>query len=133
MTTPGLKSRRPQAEHSLLSPAPKTISTAEAGGKKHHFYKPLAKEFRRDGFTYRQIARQGHAAIYAQTWNGCLDSALCFEAIRIRQREGFEINGRFIVPSEVYPASKLWGVDAFTFTDKDAALAKFREEAAATQ
>ena len=33
----------------------KTSATAEGGSKKGHFYKPLPKEFRRDGFNYRQI------------------------------------------------------------------------------
>ena len=44
----------------------KTRATAEGGTKKGH-YKPLPKEFRRDGFNYRQIAREGNAAIYEQT------------------------------------------------------------------
>jgi hypothetical protein len=35
----------------------KTRATAEGRGKKGRFYKPLQKEFRRDGFAYRQIAR----------------------------------------------------------------------------
>ena len=52
----------------------KTRATAEAGGKKGPFHKPLPKEFRRDGFQYRQIAREGDAAIYEQTWNGCAES-----------------------------------------------------------
>jgi hypothetical protein len=47
--------------------------------------------------------------------------------IRVKQREGFEINGRFIPPGEVYPASKLWGTDGFTITDKNAAFGKLRE------
>jgi hypothetical protein len=122
-----LKSRLPRSGRSILSSALKTISTAEGGGKKRHFYKPLPKEFRRDGFTYRQIAREGDAAIYEQTWSGFADPGVCFEVIRIRRREGFQIDGRFVEPAEVYPTSESWGVDGFTFTDKDAAFAKLRE------
>jgi len=99
---------------------------AEGGGKKRHSYKPLPKEFRRGGFTYRQIYREGDFAIYRQTWKGNEHSA-GFEVIRIRRRDGFQIGGRFVEPAEVYPNSEAWGVDGFTVTDKDAAFAKLRQ------
>jgi hypothetical protein len=105
----------------------KTRATAEAWGQKHAFCKPLPTRFRRDGFEYRQIAREGNAAIYEQTWDGCSDVSVCYEVIRIRRRDGFQIGGRFVEPAEVYPNSDAWGVDGFTFTDKDAAFAKLRE------
>jgi hypothetical protein len=107
----------------------KTRATAEGGGKKSRFYRPLQKEFRRDGFTYRQIAREGHGAIYEQTWNGCSDPSICYEVIRVRRREGFQIDGRLVEPAEVYPSSGAWGLDGFTLADKDAAFAKLREVA----
>jgi hypothetical protein len=87
----------------------------------------LPKEFRRNRFRYRQVARQANAAIYEQPWNGCENPSVCWEAIRIRCREGFQIDGRSVEPSEVYPNSEAWGVDGFTFTDKDAAFANLRE------
>jgi hypothetical protein len=105
----------------------KTRATAEAWGKKRHSCKPLPTRFRRDGFEYRQIARERDAAIYEQTWSGCSDASVCYEVIRIRGREGFEINGRFVEPAEIYPKAEAWGVDGFTLTDKDAAFAKLRE------
>lgn len=107
--------------------ARKTRSSAEGGSKKGHFYKPLRAQFRRHGFTYRQIAREGGVAIYKQTWLGCAEPSPCYEVIRIRRREGFQIGGRFIEPAEVYPASELWGVDGFTLTDRNKAWAKFFE------
>ena len=111
----------------MSAPPQKTRARAEARSKKSHFYKPLPKEFWRDGFTFRQIAREGNAAIYEQTWNGCPNPSVCYEVIRIRRREGFQIGARFIEPGEVYPNSEAWGVDGFTLTDKDAAFAKLRE------
>jgi hypothetical protein len=105
----------------------KTRSTVEARTKKRHSYKPLPTRFKRDGFFYRQIAREKNAAIYEQTWNGCPNPSVCYEVIRIRLREGFQIGARFVEPGEVYPNSEAWGVDGFTLTDKDAALAKLRE------
>lgn len=115
------------ARHSILPSARKTRATAEAWGKKHHFYKPLPKEFQRDGFTYRQIAREGNAAIYEQRWSGSRNPSACYEVIRIRRRDGFQIGARFVEPAEVYPNSDAWGVDGFTLIDRDAAFAKLRE------
>jgi hypothetical protein len=87
----------------------------------------VPKEFRRDGFDYRQIAREGNAAIYEQRWTGCAEPSVCYEVIRIRQRESFQIGGRWVPPAAVYPRSEAWGVDGFTFADKDAAFPKLRE------
>jgi len=105
----------------------KTRATAEAGGKKGHFYRPLPTEFRHDGFTYRQIAREKNAAIYEQRWNGCRNPNVAYEVVRIRLRDGFYIGGRFIEPAEVYPNSEAWGVDGWTVLIRDAAFEKRRE------
>jgi hypothetical protein len=114
---------------SIPLPARKTNATAEGGSKKRHSHKPLAKEFRRGGFTYKQIARERDAAIYEQTWNGCRNPSVSYEVIRIRRREGFEIGGRVVEAAEVYPNSEAWGVDGFTFTDEEAASAKLSKMA----
>jgi hypothetical protein len=118
--------RSASIRRSVSKPTQKTRATAEACSEKSH-YRPLRKEFRRDGFTYRQIAREGNAAIYEQTWNGCPNPSVCYEVIRIRRREGFQISDRFVEPAEVYPRSELWGVDGFTLTNRDKAWAKFSE------
>jgi hypothetical protein len=114
----------PQATHDI-----KTRATAEARGKKCHSCKPLPTRFRRNGFEYRQIAWERDGAIYEQTWAGCAEPSVCYEVIRIRRRDGFQINGRFVQPAEIYPKADAWGVDGFTLTDKDAAFAKLREVA----
>jgi hypothetical protein len=105
----------------------KTRATAVAGGRKGHLYKPLATQFRHDGFEYRQIARERHSAIYEQTLSCCADRSVCYEVIRIRRREGFQIGARLVQPAEVYPNVEAWGLDGFTLTDRDAAFAKFRK------
>ena|SRR5215469_7570498 len=114
---------------SLPSRKIKTRPTVEAGSKKQPYYKPLPTQFRRDGFNYQQIARDQDTAIYEQIWMGDSNPSVCYEMIRIRRREGFHVDGRFVEPAEVYPNSDAWGVDGFTFTDKDAAFAKLREVA----
>ena len=108
----------------MLPETAKPRSTAEGGSKKGRFYKLLAKEFRRGGFQYRQIAREGDTAIYEQRWTGCAEPSVCYEVIRIRRREGFQIDGRFVEAAELYPRSEAWGSDGFTLTHRDAAFAK---------
>ncbi len=71
--------------------------------------------------------RDGNAAVYEQTWNGCPNPSTSYEVIRIRRREGFQIGGRFVEAAEIYPNSEAWGLDGFTLTDRDAAIAKPRE------
>ena len=124
MTKPPETKRSALVSDLIPAPLLKTRGTAEAGCKKRHSYKPLPMHFRRSGFTYRQVAREGNAAVYEQTWSGCSESSVCYEVIRIRRRDGFQIDGRFVEASEVYPNSAAWGIDGFTLTDKDAAFAK---------
>jgi hypothetical protein len=108
-------------------PAIKTRARPVLGGRKGQPYKPLKEEFRLDGFNYRQIAREGDAAIYEQTWCGCRSPSVSYEVIRIRRRDGFQIGDKFIEPAEVCPKSEAWGMDGFTLTNKDAAFAKLRD------
>jgi hypothetical protein len=105
----------------------KTRATAERRTKTGRFYKPLPTEFRAGGFCFRQIAREGNAAIYEQTSASCSEPSVCYKVIRIRRRDGIEIAGKFIEPHEVYPNSEAWGADGFTLTDKEAAFAKLEE------
>ena len=126
MTTPsGQKQCQSFVGGLIPASSRKTRARAEGGSKKGHSYKPLPKEFRRDGFNYRRIAREGNAAIYEQRWTGCPDPAVCFEVIHVRRHEGFRIGSRFVQPAEVYPKSDAWGVDGFTFTDWDKAWDRF--------
>ncbi len=111
----------------MASSDAKTLPIAEGGYKKRHSYKRLPAQFRHGRFDYRQVTRERNAAIYEKTWNGCRNPSVCYEIIRIRRREGFEIAGRFVKPAEVYPNSEAWGVNGFTLTDKQAAFAKLRE------
>ena len=127
MITSTLQRRAAYRPLSLRSRIIKTRARPEGGSKKRPFYRSLATQFSRDGFNYQQIAREGDAAIYERTWSGCPNPCACYEVIRIQERQGFHIDGRFVEPAEVYPNSDAWGVDGFTLTDKDAAFGKLRE------
>ena len=112
---------------SMSGPSRKTSATAEGRTKKGRFYKPLPTRFRHNGFDYRQIACKGDVAIYEQRWTGCAEPSVCYEVIRIRRRDAFQISEKFIEPYEVYPHSGAWGANGFTFADRDKAWAKFFE------
>jgi hypothetical protein len=107
--------------------ARKTRSSAKGGSKKAQLYRPLQTRFRRNGFDYGQIAREGDAALYEQRWTGCAEPSLCYEVIRIRRRDGFQLSERVIEPYEIYPNSDAWGAYGFTFTNSNNAWAKFFE------
>jgi hypothetical protein len=91
----------------------------------------LPTQFQHGGFDYRLIYRQGDFAIYRQTWKGNEHSA-AFEVIRIRRRDGFEIDGRSVGRSEFYPSSKEWGVHGWTLPDEKSAFRKLREVVASS-
>jgi len=85
--------------------ATKRRARVEGRTKKGRFFRPLPTRFRLNGFDYRQIGRKGDAAIYEQRWTGSAEPSVCYEVIRIRRRDGFQISEKFIAPYEVYPNS----------------------------
>jgi hypothetical protein len=128
MTTPSRQKRDRSFVGGLIPRSSrKTSARAEGGTKKGRFYRPLPTEFRRGGFNYRQIVREGNVALYQQHWSGCAEPSVCYEVISIRRRDGFQISEKFIEPYEVYPNSEAWGVDGFTLTDRNKAWDKFFE------
>src|SRR5262249_28032512 len=107
--------------------APKNRAKAISISKRGQCYKLLERHFQRDQFNYKQLVRQGDAAIYSQTWRGCSEPSIIFEVIWVRRHNGKEIKGQWVEPSEFYPSSTEWGKYGFTFTHEDAAFAKLRE------
>jgi hypothetical protein len=114
------------SRHSAPISAQKTRARADARTKKSH-HRPLLKEFRHDGLSYRQIAVEKEGAIYEQNWTWCRSPSVAYEVVRVRRRDGFQIDGRFVEPAEVYPRSEQWGEQGWTFCDEDAAFEKLRE------
>lgn len=70
------------APPSMDGKSDRAISRADRSGKKQRSgggrdgdYKPLAKAFRRDGFDYDLVTREGDFAIYRQVWYGNTETA----------------------------------------------------------
>lgn len=98
-------------------------ATAALGGKEYHTHRPLPLRFCHDGFDYRQIARDENAAIYAQSLG---EKVVAYEAIRVRRHDGFLIHGKKIEAAEIYPRSAAWGVDAWTYQDRESAFRRMK-------
>ena len=86
--------------------------------------KLLPKLFRKGGFDYEQVFRDGSVAIYRQTKKGQYLER--FEVGRIRENQARETFGKHFEASESWPSSEEWGVRAYTCTD----LARAKERAA---
>ena len=70
-------------------------------------YKPIPTEFKKNGFTFRQITREGDWAIYEQSKAGI--SRSWFELVKIQRHDGYEIAGNKTEPAEFYPSNESWG------------------------
>lgn len=93
--------------------------------------KPLATEFTAKGWSFRQVARKEHAAIYRRERQECA-GVWDFEVVVVRRHDGhIWPNGNFTPPGETYPSSEQWGSLAWTFSSAthrnpaEAAKAKF--------
>ena len=88
-------------------------------------YKVIPTEFKKKGFTYKQIKREGHKAIFLQTRTGT--SLKNYEVVKIGRHNGYIMGGVTIAPAETYPGSSLWGITGWTCTSIEAAEARYQQ------
>lgn len=87
-------------------------------------YKTLPLNFRKNGFDFHQIWREGDKAIYKKTHDSAPDHP-SFETIRIKTHDGYVIAGKTVEPAECYPSHEEWGTHGWTYTDLDKAKERF--------
>jgi len=88
-------------------------------------YKVIPTQFKKKGFTYTQLKRDGMKAIFQQTRD---DSTINnYEVVRLGRHNGYNMGGSFIEPSETYPGSSLWGIMGWTCTSIDKALERYNQ------
>jgi len=86
-------------------------------------YKVIPTEFKKKGFNYKQIKREGMKAIYHQTRD---DSSLDnYEVVKLGRHNGYVMGGVAIEPAETYPGSSLWGIMGWTCTDLESANKRY--------
>ena len=88
-------------------------------------YRVIPMEFKKKGFTYKQVKREGHKAIFHQTRPG--SSISNYEVVKIGRHDGYVMGGVTIEPAETYPGSSLWGITAWTCQTLAAAEAKYNQ------
>ena len=86
-------------------------------------YKTIPTQFKKKGFTYTQLKREGKRAIFQQTRSG--SSVNNYEVVKIGRHNGYIMGGVSIEPAETYPGSSLWGITAWTCCSIDEALKRY--------
>jgi len=86
-------------------------------------YKVIPTTFKKKGFTYTQLKREGKRAIFQQTRAGsCVNN---YEVVKIGRHNGYIMGGVAIAPAETYPGSSLWGITAWTCCSLEEATKRY--------
>ena len=86
--------------------------------------KPIKIQFRRDGIDFRQIRREGNAAVYELSkpiWSTCR-----YETVVILHHSPRRIGEVEIGASEGYPCTNQWGRLGWSYPDLACAKAKLQ-------
>ena len=86
-------------------------------------YKTIPTQFKKKGFVYTQLKREGKRAIFQQTRDG--SSLNNYEVVKIGRHNGYVMGGMTIEPAETYPGSSLWGITGWTCCSIDEALKRY--------
>jgi hypothetical protein len=89
----------------------------------HTEFKTIPTTFKKKGFVYTQLKREGNKAIFQQTRAGTALNN--YEVVRIGRHNGYIMGGVKIEASETYPGSSLWGIMAWTCTSIDDAMQRY--------
>jgi len=88
-------------------------------------YKVITNQFKKKGFNYRQLKRDGMKAIFEQTRPG--SPVHNYEVVKLGRHNGYNMGGSHIEPSETYPGSSLWGIMGWTCTSIDDAIKRYNQ------
>lgn len=88
-------------------------------------YRVIPTEFKKKGFHYKQVKREGGKAIFLQTRTGT--DLKNYEVVKIGRHNGYIMGGVKIAPAETYPGSSLWGITGWTCQSLDAAEARYQQ------
>lgn len=84
---------------------------------------PLKSEFRKDGFDFRLIKRQGRVALFQKSKQNITTEH--FEVVLVRQNPASERFGRLFPDSESIPCSNEWGERGWSYSDRESAEKAF--------
>lgn len=87
--------------------------------------KIIETEFKKLGFSFRQVFREGMWAIYEKTLLEPL-TPVGVELVKIQECRERQIQGVVIPEREAMPGNEMWGTNGFTLPTVDAAREKLR-------
>lgn len=73
----------------------------------------LSTEYKKYGYTFKQVDRQGDVAIYSQS-NEDRNEPIAYIVFIVQKQEASTIYGRDYPPKETTPGNSLWGQYAYT-------------------
>ncbi len=88
--------------------------------------KPLGDFYKKNGFYYKLLKREGDIAIFQQRLDenkGCL----AFEVIIVQKGEEYEMAGMKIEAHEYAPGNEQFGMKGWSFSTLEKAEIKFKE------
>ena len=92
--------------------------------------KTLPTEFRKDGFTFQQLKRDGDLSLYRKTKDAIGGPITSWEIVRIRTAaKSYTFPNGSIVEAgdESCPGNESWGSHGFTYSDEEKARKRFRQ------
>jgi hypothetical protein len=87
--------------------------------------KEIPSRFRKNGFDFKLLMREGDIGLLRKTKVGLKYES--FEVVIIQRHETFIIKGKLIPAAEHLPSSEQWGVKGWTYSDRMSAERKFDE------
>jgi len=89
-------------------------------------YEPLPVAITQNGgHHYRQVWRDGYAAVYEQ--RSAIGTLLGYEAITIKRQSPCRVFGKMYPAKEIYPCSEDWGKLAVSVSGRERAIAVAQE------
>jgi hypothetical protein len=109
----------------LTAPAQAVLAIQEGRAAEPIAYKPLAANYRKNGYDYALIDRTERVALYRQS---DASGFKAFEVCRVLRHEGRTIGGAAMPPAEFLPSTEQWGQQAWTFLALGKAYDKYHEQ-----
>jgi hypothetical protein len=86
--------------------------------------KPLPDTFRKGGYDYQRVARDGDVAIYAQSQG---ERIYAHEVVIVQRYPDYEMMGKLIAAHEAFPSTESWGSQGWTCTSLTEACRKMSD------
>lgn len=88
--------------------------------------KLLPTEFRKHGYNFRQLQREGDVALFEKT----AGTVVAYEVVIVQRHDDYMMAGNLIPAAEAMPGNETWGLKGWSPRTLPEALRKFTEVSA---